>query len=54
MVVTAQATASTVDALRALRAVGHRIALLQVGDREPPLRLPGVATTPVSSLEALS
>jgi uncharacterized protein (DUF58 family) len=54
VVVTAQATPSTVDALRALRAAGHRISLLQVGDRAAPVRLPGIATRSIAALEALS
>jgi uncharacterized protein (DUF58 family) len=54
VVVTAQATVATVEALRALRAAGHRVSLLHIGDREEPPRLPGIATRTVGALEALS
>jgi uncharacterized protein (DUF58 family) len=54
VVVTAEVTPSTADRLLALRAAGHRVVLLQVGDRADTARLPGIATRTVRALQALS
>jgi uncharacterized protein (DUF58 family) len=52
--VTALLSPATADQLLALRAAGHRVCLLHVGEGADPVRLPGVASRRVASLEALS
>ena len=50
-VVTGPVTAATADALLALRAGGHRVVLIAVGERGEPPRLPGIAVRRVAALE---